>query len=60
MAALLTEMQDRLTALESMEQDIPIEALSILAEEIAEIMLIEDTAPWWEQHMGASVKHMWR
>lgn len=60
MAALLTEMQDRLNALESMEQDIPIEALSMLAEEIAEIMLIEDAAPWREQHMGASVKHMWR
>lgn len=58
MAALLTEIQGRLNAAQSMEQDIPIEALSMLAEEIAEIMLIEDAAPWLEQHMGASVKHM--
>lgn len=58
MTALLTQMRDRLTALQSMKQDIPMEALSMLAEEIAEIMLIEDAAPWLEQHMGASVKHM--
>lgn len=58
MTTLLTGMRDRLTALESVEQEIPIEALSTLAEEIAEIMLIEDAAPWREQHMGAAVKHM--
>lgn len=58
MTALLTEMRDRLAALKDVEQDIPIEALSILAEEIAEIMLIEDAAPWREQHMGAAVKRM--
>lgn len=58
MTGLLTEMRDRLAALESAEGEIPIEALSMLAEEIAEIMLMEDAAPWREQHMGAAVKHM--
>lgn len=54
----LTGMRDRLAALESEGQEIPIEALSMLAEEIAEIMLIEDAAFWREQHMGTTVKHM--
>ena len=58
MADLLTGMRDRLTALESTEQEVPIEALNMLAEEIAEIMLIEDAAPWRDQYMGATVTHM--
>lgn len=58
MITLLTGMRDRLAVLKSMEQEIPIEALSMLAEEIAEIMLIEDAAFWREQYMGATVKHM--
>ena len=56
MADLLTGVRDRLVALQS--DEIPIEALSMMAEEIAEIMLMEDAGPWMEQHMGATVKHM--
>lgn len=58
MTNLLAGVRDRLTALESTQQEVPIEALNMLAEEIAEIMLIEDAAPWRDQYMGATVKHM--
>lgn len=58
MTDLLAGVRDRLTALESTEQEVPIEALNMLAEEIAEIMLMEDASPWRDQYMDATIKHM--
>ena len=51
----LTEVKNRI---DNMRQsvDLPLEALNDLAEDLAEIMLLEDTNAWYRQYQGSTVK----
>ena len=51
----LTEVKNRI---ENMRRsvDLPLEALNDLAEDLAEIMLLEDTNAWYRQYQGSTVK----
>lgn len=51
MAGRLSEMRDRIRALRQ-GGDVPMEALNILLEELAETMLLEDAYAWRHQYMG--------
>ena len=55
MIARLTEVKMRIGNMRQ-SANIPLEALNDLAEDLAEIMLLEDTNAWYRQFQGATVK----
>lgn len=53
----LSGMQGRIKGLWEME-DVPVEALNTVADELAEMMLLEDTYAWQNRYMGLTVEHL--
>ncbi|MCR4740994.1 MAG: hypothetical protein K5886_12150 [Lachnospiraceae bacterium] len=51
----LKKMHDRVVRL-SGQEDIPLETLSRLSEDVAELMLNEDTAEWTSRYMNTAIK----
>lgn len=36
----------------------PIEALTVLGEDLSEVLLLDDVKEWYDQYMGMSVKQL--
>lgn len=58
MIAHLSKMLGRIKIMREDDKDIPVEAVNTLAEELAEIMLIEDTGAWHLQYTDSTIKHL--
>lgn len=39
-------------------EEVPIEALTVLGEDLSEVVLLDDVKEWYEQYMGMSVKQL--
>lgn len=54
----LTGMLSHVRALHHNIQELPVEAIHVLGEDLAEVMLIEDTFAWHRQYTGSTIKHL--
>ncbi|MGN1202631.1 MAG: hypothetical protein ACI4RF_04995, partial [Eubacterium sp.] len=55
MAERLSSIQEKV-ALAMEQEEIPIEIVNAMIEELAEVMLLEDTSRWQHQYMNSSFK----
>ncbi|RGY95764.1 hypothetical protein [Clostridium sp. AM58-1XD] len=58
MGAQLSEELDRVQQLQDLEHGVPLEIINTVAEELAEIMLVEDTSAWYDKISASAVTKM--